>query len=96
MAVRPLGLKRVATDMGQALEQKGIRAQRFLRPDVKIAHHIGLALAASAGTGAAQFFQLDEALAAVVPLHREFLANLLNVFGSHAATLGIIRRELNP
>ena len=80
-------LKRVAADLRQSAQSKGIRAQLLFRSFVEIAHDVHFAFAAGARTFATQFFQRDESLGSILPLQGEFIANLLNIGRSHESRL---------
>lgn len=83
MAIRPLRLNRVAADVRESQQSKGFGLQRFLWPDIQIPHDVRLAFAPGAGAGAAELFERDETLCAVIPLQSEFISDLLNVDGAH-------------
>src|SRR5882672_10174882 len=67
VAITPQRLHGIAADHRQPLELKRGGRERLVRVLVEVAHDIHLALAAGAGTMAAQFFELHKALAAIVP-----------------------------
>jgi len=88
MAIRPNRLDGIPAYIDQPHELKRPRRQRLLRAFVKIPHDVALALASGAGTLAAQFFQGNEALAAIVPLDGHLDADLLDVHRFHKRQLG--------
>lgn len=95
MSVCPLRLNRVAPDTGQSQQSKGFGLQRFLRPDIQISHDVGLAFAPGAGARAAELFERDETLCAVIPFQSEFISDLLNVRQSHLVRLTKENRSAN-
>ena len=87
MAISPQRLHCVTADELRANEPEGIRPQRAVRTFVEVAHDVPLALTAGARAMAAEFLQLDESLAAIIPFDRKFIADGLEVGWSHERTL---------
>lgn len=83
MAIRPDRLDGVAADIGEAKELERLRAQWPLWAFINVAHDVLFALAARARAATAQFFEGDEAFAAVIPLDGEFTADGLHVQRPH-------------
>ena len=91
MAVSPQRLHCVTANEWSADKPERIRPQRAVRTFVEVAHDIALALTSGAGAVSAQFLQLDEAFATVVPFDRKFVADGLEVGWSHEPTLRTAR-----
>ena len=70
MAVLPDRLDGEAADGLETNELKTLRCEIRWRTFVKMAEHVGLALATGAWTIAAQFLELQVGLVAVVPQNR--------------------------
>ena len=87
MAIAPRRLQAVAAYQRETPPLKSRRGQRFVGPFVKLPQDIHLALAARARTSAAQGFQNQITLTAIVPLDGQFTADGLYVCRSHTASL---------
>ena len=83
MAIAPDRRDGVSADRIQTAELEGGRGERFLGAFIQVAQHVHLAFAASAGAGPAKPLQTDKTFAAVLPLDRQFIADVLNVHRSH-------------
>ena len=83
MPVCPDWLDRITPDAGQLDQLKRIRRIRLFWVFIKIAQAVLFALAARAGARAPQLFQQHVILRAIIPFHRQFFADGLNVQRSH-------------
>src|SRR6266511_274285 len=83
MPVGPQRLHRVTADDGAAQELKRPRRERLGGRLVNVAQDVRLTLAARTWTVAAEFFHRDEALAPILPLDGEFIADGLDVGRAH-------------
>lgn len=82
MSVGPLRLDGVAADVLPSTQLEAGRRE-FLRGRLVLDHHIRLALAQGAGTGAAQRLEIVVALVAIVPDDGEDVVHDLDVLGFH-------------
>src|SRR5215471_7449406 len=93
MSISPGGLNAVGTNPRNSSQLKRSRCKRLLRPFVNVAHDIHLAFAAGARAMAAQFFQRDKSLGAIVPLDGQLVADGLNIERLHSGCLSAFRRK---
>jgi len=83
VAVGPDGLDGVSADRDNLVEPEGSGVQGAGGSFVQVPEHVALALAAGAGTGAAQGFETQVTLGAVILLDGEFVTDVLDVRGAH-------------
>lgn len=96
MTVAPARLEGVPSDILPAKELKtGVRVTHVRPRDV--AKNVWLAAASGAGTGASQTLEFEIGFLAVIPLHRQFVADELNVFWlkSHGTQRNPHRKKIN-
>ena len=93
MAVGPDGLHGVTTHVHDPDEAEGIGRKRLGRVFIDVPHDVHLALAASARAMPPQCLQRDERLRPIIPFHRQFRADLLNVRWSHRASYNPERHD---
>ena len=80
MAITPARLDGIPSDILPANKLKaGVRVTHVRPRDV--AEHVRLAAAGSAGAGASQALEGKIGFFAIIPLHRQFVADELNVLG---------------
>ena len=83
MSVSPYRLNRVTANALESNQFKCLGGEGPFWVFVKIAHNVLLPFAAGARTALSQFFERNEALAAILPLDGQFLADLLYIQGTH-------------
>ena len=98
VAVGPDGLDAVAADGIETGQFEGDAGKRFRGVLVNVAEDVGLAGAAGAGAGAAEFFERNKILPAILPFDGQFISNRLNVGRAHGRKISgrMPRRPHNP
>lgn len=96
MSVSPYRLQGVPPYPGEAHQSKSFHRERPIRAFVQIAHDVHLPLAAGTGTMPAQLLQGNKGLRSIIPLERQFVANLLNIRRLHREILAPNDRRTIP
>ena len=98
VAVGPDGLDAVAADGIEPGQFEGDAGKGFRGVFVNVAEDVGFAGAAGAGAGAAEFFERNKILMAILPFDGQFISNRLNVGRAHGSKISgwTVRRPHNP
>lgn len=87
VAVGPDGLNGVAPDGSELTQLKRGGLERLGGAFVELAENVPFPLASRAGAGSPQGIEAEIALAAILPLDGQFLADGLEVFGAHGGRI---------